>query len=308
MVNLEWYRSFIEVYRTGTVSRAAEVLHLTQPAVSQHIAGLESTLGVSLFQRLPRRMLPTEEGKRLYTRVATAIETLESIPTKASLGDALLHIRLGTPTEFFSEYVLERFSRKDPVLFTIRFGLVNDLIEKLLGNQIDCAIATQKIANPELEYQLIFEEKFWLVGSPNSVVPIAQDVLQADLTSLVKWLKPQSLIAYSEDLPIIRRFWRVVFGQRLSVNPQLIIPDLRTIREAIYQGLGYSVLPDYLCREWVNNNSLTLILKPTEAVTNQIWLVYRKSERQSQSVKLLLGWLGIKRGKDEQKIIVCELY
>jgi DNA-binding transcriptional LysR family regulator len=59
MVNLEWYRSFVQVYRVGTVSKAAESLHLTQPAVSQHVAGLEATLGTPLFQRMPRRMVPT---------------------------------------------------------------------------------------------------------------------------------------------------------------------------------------------------------------------------------------------------------
>lgn len=284
MVNLEWYRSFIEVYRVGTVSKAAEVLHLTQPAVSQHIAGLESTLGTTLFQRLPRRMLATEDGKRLYTRVVAAIEMLESIPTKAT-ANTPLHIRLGTPTEFFSEYVLERLPKEAKVLFTMRFGLLQDLIEQLLDNQIDCAIATQKIAKPELEYQLIFEESFWLVGSPTTIIPPTQD--------LEPWLRSQPLIAYSEDLPIIRRFWRVIFGQRLDVNPQFIIPDLRAIRSATSQGLGYSVLPDYLCTEWVNNNQLSLILKPAKSVTNQIWLAYRKSERQSQIVTLLLNWLEI---------------
>ena len=65
MINLEWYRSFIEVYRVGTVSGAAQVLHLTQPAVSQHVAALESALGNPLFQRTPRRMVPTEAGQRL---------------------------------------------------------------------------------------------------------------------------------------------------------------------------------------------------------------------------------------------------
>ena len=289
MVNLEWYRSFIAVYRVGTVSRAAEVLHLTQPAVSGHIAGLESTLGKLLFQRLPRRMLPTEDGKRLYTRVVAAIETLESIPTKA-VSDTSLHIRLGTPTEFFSEYVLERLPKDEQVLFTIRFGLLQDLIEQLLDNQIDCAIATQKVPKPELEYQPIFTESFWLVGAPTAIVTIAQDT---DLTALEQWLRSQPLIAYSEDLPIIRRFWRVVFSQRLDVNPQFVIPDLRTIRVAISQGLGYSVLPDYLCTEWVNSYRLSLIHKPAIAVTNQIWLAYRKSERQSQAVNLLLHWLGI---------------
>ena len=77
------------------------------------------------------------------------------------------------------------------------------------------------------------------------------------------------------------------------VKTSKVIPDLRTIRAAIAQGLGYSVLPDYLCQEWIADNRLTLILKPEKAVTNKIWLAYRKKERQSQVVNLLLEWLGI---------------
>ncbi|MBW4515253.1 MAG: LysR family transcriptional regulator [Timaviella obliquedivisa GSE-PSE-MK23-08B] len=295
MVNLEWYRSFVDVYRVGTVSGAAKALHLTQPAVSQHIAALESTLGMVLFQRMPRRMLPTEAGKRLYTRVVAAIEALESIPTKATFADAPLMIRLGTPTEFFSEYVLERLPKLENTLLVTQFGLVQDLIEQLLAKQIDCAIATQKIAKPELEYQLIFEEHFWLIGPPTAVVPQSLDPTQMDLTALEQWLRSKAWIAYSEDLPIIRRFWRVVFGRRLDVNPQFIIPDLRSIREAIAQGLGYSILPDYLCTEWISDRQLTLVLQPTKAVTNSIWLAYRKSERQSQQITLLLDWLNVSR-------------
>jgi DNA-binding transcriptional LysR family regulator len=45
MVSFEWYHSFIKVYRAGTVSGAAQVLNLTQPAVSQHVEALESALG-----------------------------------------------------------------------------------------------------------------------------------------------------------------------------------------------------------------------------------------------------------------------
>lgn len=293
MVDLEWYRSFVEVYRVGTVSGAAEVLHLTQPAVSQHIAALESALDAPLFQRMPRRMLPTESGKRLYNRVVAAIETLESVPTKTSLADAPPLIRLGAPTDFFSEYILQRLSIADPSFLTVQFGLAKELIDQLLYDQIDCAIATQKIAKPTLDYQLIFEESFWLVGPPTAQIPESQNPVQKELKALEHWLNSQPWIAYSEDLPIIRRFWRVTFRQRLAVNPQFVIPDLRSIRTAISHGLGYSVLPDYLCKDWVSAQKLALILKPTKAVTNQIWLAYRKKERQSQAVALLLSWLGI---------------
>ena len=62
------------------------------------------------------------------------------------------------------------------------------------------------------------------------------------------------------------RFWRVVFGRRIDVQPKLIIPDLRAIRQAIESGFGFSVLPDYLCADWVKENRLTLVLKPEYAV------------------------------------------
>ena len=146
MVNLEWYRSFIEVYRVGTVSGAAEVLHLSQPAVSQHIAGLEAALGVALYQRMPRRMMPTAAGKRLYNRAVTAIETLESIPTKAALTDVSPLIRLGTPSDFFSGYILQQPQTDAAFLLKVQFGLVQDLIAQLLEGKLDCAIATQKIS------------------------------------------------------------------------------------------------------------------------------------------------------------------
>ncbi|MBW4557216.1 MAG: LysR family transcriptional regulator [Trichormus sp. ATA11-4-KO1] len=290
MVSFEWYRSFMEVYRVGTVSGAAQVLHLTQPAVSQHIAALESALGVPLFQRMPRRMLSTEAGKRLYTRIASAMETLESVSVSADLANTPLLIRLGTPQEFFTEQVIQRLKTRD-TLFSIQFGLAQELIEQLLNNQLDCVIATQKLAKSELEYQLIFEENFWLVGPPESEIPISQNLLPVDLSLLAAWLIQQPWIAYSDELPIIRRFWRIVFGWRLDVSPQFVIPDLRSIRTAIAHGLGYSILPDYLCREWIAAGKLKLVLKPTKAVTNQIWLAYRKSERQSQKTTMLFNLL-----------------
>jgi DNA-binding transcriptional LysR family regulator len=290
MVNLEWYRSFIEVYRVGTVSGAAQVLHLTQPAVSQHIAALESALGQSLFQRMPRRMLPTDEGKRLYTEIVEAIERLESITPRLS-NNAPQVIRIGSPQEFFAERVLNQLPQTENFLYRVQFGLAKDLIQQLLAGQLDGVIATQKIMRSELEYQLVHEENFWLVAPSNTVIPVPSEQLQVDLTCLESWVRSQPLIAYSEDLPIIRRFWRVIFGRRLDTVPRLVLPDLRLIRQAVVAGLGFSILPDYLCEDGVNSNALKLILKPTNAVTNQIWLSYRKSERQSSRVELLLKLL-----------------
>jgi len=79
MVNLEWYRSFIAIYRTGTVTAAAKIRCLTQPAMSQHIAALEVALKTRLFERSARRMIPTDNAQKLYPVVIAAIDRLEAI-------------------------------------------------------------------------------------------------------------------------------------------------------------------------------------------------------------------------------------
>ncbi|RAM50874.1 MAG: hypothetical protein C6Y22_14545 [Hapalosiphonaceae cyanobacterium JJU2] len=76
-----------------------------------------------------------------------------------------------------------------------------------------------------------------------------------------------------------------------KISPRLVIPDLRGIRQAVSYGLGFSVLPDYLCNSWIENHCLTLVIKPVEPVTNQIWLAFRKSDRQVQKTKILLQFL-----------------
>jgi DNA-binding transcriptional LysR family regulator len=85
MISFEWYRSSIEVYCVGTVSGAAQVFHLTQPTVSQHVPAKESALENPLFQRTPRRMVPTEAAQTLYTQIAGAMRNSNQFRTKTQL-------------------------------------------------------------------------------------------------------------------------------------------------------------------------------------------------------------------------------
>jgi DNA-binding transcriptional LysR family regulator len=236
-------------------------------------------------------MLPTEAGQQLYNQVAGAIELLETVPEKRELQGRL--IRLGAPADFFSDYLLKRWAENAiaDTSLKVHFGLAVELIEQLSAGVIEGAIATQKITQPDIAYQRICTESFWLVGPPNAKIPFSPDSIQSEPTALGKWLQGQPWIAYSEELPIIRRFWRVVFGQRLAVNPQFVIPDLRGIRTAVAQGLGYSVLPNYLCADWIEQRRIQLVLQPSPAVRNTLWLAYRKAERQSQPVMHLRAWL-----------------
>jgi DNA-binding transcriptional LysR family regulator len=75
--------AFKAVYELGTVTAAADFIHITQPAVSRLIASLERNLGFKLFQRVKGRLLPSEKGKAFYIEVSKAYSALESLSESA---------------------------------------------------------------------------------------------------------------------------------------------------------------------------------------------------------------------------------
>ena len=77
-VNLEYYRVFYYVAQTGSLSRAAEQLSVSQPAVSQSLRQLENTLGTSLFTRTSRGVKLTKEGELLFSYVRRGYENIET--------------------------------------------------------------------------------------------------------------------------------------------------------------------------------------------------------------------------------------
>jgi len=284
MASLEWYRSFVHVCRSGTVSAAARTLGLTQPAVSQHLAGLEAALGERLFQRTRQRMLLTMHGHTLYSRVADAVERLEAASGGEQGSEPTL--RLGAPHEYFYARLLRRLpAALQPLAVTL--GSAQELLDSLQAGRLDAVVSTIKRPSAALSYRGLFEEKFWLVGPPQTP--------RQNRRELGRFVREQRWVAYAPELPIIRRFLRQVLGQRVAVTPVLTVPDLRAVRQAVELGIGVSVLPDYLCEQSVQAGRLSLCYEPREPVTNDLWWVTERQSAQNPRLTALFQQLCAER-------------
>lgn len=144
--NLELYRTFYTVAQTGSITKAAELLFLTQPSVSYAIKQLEDQLGLPVFIRKPKGVVLTLEGETLYRHVAEGMESL-MIGEKAIEQFKLLQrgeVRIGTSDtlcKFFLLPYLESFHKGySDISIHLSHGKTPEIVNWLREGRIDCGI------------------------------------------------------------------------------------------------------------------------------------------------------------------------
>lgn len=288
MVNLEWYRSFVATYQTGTVTAAAERRFLTQPTLSQHIAALEQALKTRLFKRTARRMEPTEAAQQLYPKVVASIERLEAIEhTPLEEADAP-YLRLAAPITYFYEKLLDPafLTQLNKFRLELVFGETRGLIEKLKDNEVDVVIATQRISLPRIHYVSVLKEHFVLVLPKSLQLGVST---ADDATHIESWLSRQTWISYSTQMPIIRRYWQTVFNKRPDFEPRMIVPDLHSILRCIGLGMGVSILPDYLLQADEARRHVHTPWRPADEISNVLYLACQQERMKEPLISMTIN-------------------
>ena len=159
MVNLDLYRVFYTVAKCGSLTRAAEELYISQPAVSQSVKQLESQLGVSLFNRTHRGMeLSAQGGKLIFDEVERALGLLGEAENRIAQTkmSATGTIRIGASDTIFEYFLADKivdFHERFPaVKIELMADFTPDTIEKLKADRCDIAFVNLPITvDPELE-------------------------------------------------------------------------------------------------------------------------------------------------------------
>ncbi|MFE3455179.1 LysR family transcriptional regulator [Nonomuraea sp. NPDC059194] len=255
-LSLDLLRTFLAVHRTGSITAAAQTLGLSQPAVTAQVRALETALDRPLFDRLPRGVAPTAAADELARRVAGSLDALaEVVGSELPAGQS---VHLGGPAEFVC---VEAVPVRAPLvaeglMLRTTFGLTDDLLAELAAGRLDLVISTVRPRVRGVQAEALYDEEFVLVAAPG--VPMDAPI-----------------IAYAEDLPIIRRYWRTVFGRRASMTARAIIPDLRGVLAAVRAGAGISVLPAYLCAADLAEGRLVALAAPEVPPLNTGYLAVR---------------------------------
>ncbi len=278
-VTLRQLQVFEAVARHLSYTRAAEELHLTQPAVSIQVRQLEHSVALPLFEQLGKKIFLTEAGEELqhYSRAIAAqlAEAEAVIDELKGLRHGRLKISVATTANYFIPKLLAAFNTRHPgVNIVLDVTNRSGLLEQLELNETDVVIMGQPPAGHDLEYEPFRDNPLVIVAPPDH--PLAQRKRiplskLRDQTFLVREPGSGTRIA-------MERF----FAERgVEVRTGMEVGSNEAIKQSVQAGLGLGLLSrDTLAME-LKLKQLSILSVEGFPIMRSWFLVHRRGKRLS---------------------------
>jgi DNA-binding transcriptional LysR family regulator len=239
-VSLRQLRVFEAAALTRSFSKAAEVLHLTQPGVSMHIKELESHAGMPLFERIGNKLFVTAAGEEM---LVCAREIVRSLKDAEDAFDALKGMKRGrinlavvSTAKYFVPQLLARFQKHHPLL-EIRLAVNNrnSVIEQLVANEVDLAIMGRTPQSLDTIAEPFDENPHVIIAPPDHPLAARRRIAESAIA--------RETFIVREPGSGTRLAMQQFFGERqLAFKVGMEMASNETIKQAVMAGMGISFL------------------------------------------------------------------
>lgn len=252
-INYNLYKSFIVVYETQNISKAAEFLYISQPAVSHNIKELEKQLGVQLFYKRSNGMNATNEADILYRYISSAFNSIVkgelTISDMACLKSGI--IKIGIPSHLSVLYLsneITEFRKANPdVKIEIISRPINDLMLLLLSQNVDLIIDSEPIISDrskiDIKYLASFEHCFFTT-----------EKFYSDSTFCIEEINNSPLIITSKFSEEIRLLKNAV--GHIKINPIIEAGTTESIIKLVKAGNGIGYAQEEYIKEDLESGKL----------------------------------------------------
>lgn len=241
--NLRRLTYFVSVVETGSFTAAAERLGITKAVVSQQVARLESEFRTSLLVRTTRKVQPTETGQAFYLRCAMILREAEDAFDELAEGSTEPSgtLRLTAPFDYGVGVVvpvIAAFMQRYPACKVD--AILSDQTLNIMTGNIELAIRVGWLAETGLQVRKIGTFRQLLVAAPAMAAQVARLTRPEDIAKL-------PFVANTALRDPLRWDFSLNENKRQVVNVQasIFLDATLAVREAVCQGAGLSVLPDY---------------------------------------------------------------
>jgi DNA-binding transcriptional LysR family regulator len=274
---------FCKVYEMKSFSRGGKACMLSQPTVSEHIRYLETFLGVQLFDRLGRQVVPTRAGEILYDYALRMLNLRREVIRTLELyrGKMSGELELGGST-IPGQYILPSLIGKFKQSFAdIRIKLViadtMDITNMVLEGSLELGVVGARMKNNKLEFERLFDDELVLAISPNHQWSERSSISLEELADAPFIMREQGSGTRMTMLQILEQ--TDFDPQSLNVVAEMGSTD--AIRQAIKAEVGVSILSRRAVADELNFRKLLQIPIKELSFTRHFYLVTHKKRSRS---------------------------
>ena len=280
---------FVQVAETGSLSRAAEALDLSNAAASRHLSSLEARLGARLVERNTRRLYLTDTGQEFFSRAKSVLSDLKDAEeaVNATALNPTGTLRITASLSFAMHHVaplIRDYTQRYPNV-TVHVEAVNRYLD-IIDNNIDVAIRTREIEpDSNITVRRLAQTRRILAASPRYLA------LHGRPKTLEELQQHKLLIYTHAHNPNELRFTREGQTTTLSVKGLLESNDGQILRSAALDGLGILVQPTYILYEDMVAGRLVPVLDDWDLPRLSINLAYPSRKHLSAKVRTFIDFM-----------------
>jgi DNA-binding transcriptional LysR family regulator len=268
--------SFAEIARSGSFRQAAKTLHIAQPALSRQIKQLEAALGICLFDRAPRRLHLTIEGRELAGRLPALFAQIDQLidAVQGTNAGGTTQLRIGDGGALTTEVIAPALRRLRQAWPRLRLSTVQNTSEgffqDLLENRIDCAFPALESKDNELISHKLQRLEVGLVLPPGHRLAARSEIRLEQLRN-ERWIMPPrdaNPVLYDELISCCHKagFTPDVIAE-MTQRPRVV--------SQVACGIGIATLVITMAHLCIGGTTFHRLVRPTPIL--ECYLVYRKN-------------------------------
>lgn len=291
---------FLKITQTKSITRAAEELHLTQPAVSIQLRNFQDQFEIPLTEIIGRQLYVTDFGKEIAIAADTILNEVHAINYKTMAFKGQLSGRLKLAVVSTGKYVIPYFLSdflKTNASVELEMDVNNKtkVIKALKNNEVDFALVSVLPKDLAIESEVLLENKLVLIGSTT---------LESSVKKAIPDLLYNSPLLFREIGSATRMAMEGYISQKKIQSKMAIqLTSNEAVKQAVIAGLGISIMPIIGLKNELDNKQLKIIASSGLPLTTNWRLIWLKGKKMSPVGAAFLSFI-----QKEKEAIIAEKF
>lgn len=289
-MQIESLKVFCDLAETESFTKAAQINHVTQSAVSQQISSLERLFKSLLIERSKKHFRLTREGQVLYDYSKQVIQTYEALQNKLQQVKEIISgtIRIATIYSVglhdLPPYIKKFLKAYPTVNVHVEYRRANQVYEDVIGNVVDLGLVAYPVRDNKLEIYPLRKDPLVLICHP-------QHSLAKTKTLKLKSLSGQKFIGFEPDIPTRKALDKILKDHSVHVHHVMEFDNIETVKRAVEIDAGVAIVPQGTVLQEVSKQTLAQVALDDGEFFRPLAAIYKKNKVLSPAMKEFLGVL-----------------